>query len=264
MKPLPILISVPHGGNDTPKEITNRVCITPKDLFEDSDAFTREIYGIKNEVVAWLGADIARVFIDLNRAENDLPPNNPDGVVKSTTCHAQPIYSDGFELNAAIIKILLQNYYHPYHTKLQTLIKNHGDIRLALDCHSMEPTGPMIAPDSGEDRPLLCLSNVNGKSAPDAWVQCLAQCFRESFGLKDDDIAINKPFTGGYITRTYGNQPVPWVQVEMNRKLYLSDPWFDKSSLTVDSARLKFLREQLKQGLSKFFTLPILKSGARK
>ncbi|MBA2484100.1 MAG: N-formylglutamate amidohydrolase [Nitrosomonas sp.] len=252
MKPLPILISVPHGGNETPKEIADRVCITPKDLFEDSDAFTKEIYGIKNEVAAWLGADIARVFIDLNRAENDLPPNNPDGVVKSLTCHGQPIYSNGWALKAENIKTLLQKYYQPYHKKLQTLIKNHIDIRLALDCHSMEPTGPKIAPDSGKDRPLLCLSNVNGKSAPDEWMQCLAQCFRESFGLQEGDIAINKPFVGGYITRSYGNHPIPWIQVEMNRKLYLSEPWFNKSSLTVDAPRLKRLREQFKQGLDKF------------
>jgi N-formylglutamate amidohydrolase len=254
MKPLPVLISVPHGGSDTPKEISNQVCITPKDLFEDSDAFTREIYGIKNEVVAWLGADIARVFIDLNRAENDLPPDNPDGVVKSITCHAQPIYLPGSQLETAIIETLLEKYYRPYHTKLQALIKSHDDIQLALDCHSMESTGPRIAPDSGKDRPLLCLGNVNGKSAPNEWIYHLAQCFCESFGLQEEDITVNKPFSGGYITQAYGNQPIPWIQVEMNRKLYLSDPWFDKSDLAVDSARLKLLREQFKQGLSKFFS----------
>lgn len=254
MKLLPVLISVPHGGSDTPKEIANRVCITPKDLFEDSDAYTREIYGIKDEVVAWLGADIARVFIDLNRAENDLPPDNPDGVVKSITCHARPIYSPKSELEAAIIETLLQKHYRPYHTKLQALIKNHDGIQLALDCHSMESTGPRIAPDSGKDRPLLCLGNVNGKSAPNEWIYHLAQCFCESFGLQEEDITVNKPFSGGYITQAYGNQPIPWIQVEMNRKLYLSDPWFDKINLAVDSARLKLLREQFKQGLSKFFT----------
>ena len=44
-----------------------------------------------------------------------------------------------------------------------------------------------------------------------------------------NEISINDPFHGGHITKTYGNKPVPWIQVEMNRDLYLTEPWFDQA-----------------------------------
>ena len=40
MNKLPVLISIPHGGTEIPKEIVDRVCITAKDQFEDGDALT--------------------------------------------------------------------------------------------------------------------------------------------------------------------------------------------------------------------------------
>ena len=86
MSKLPVLISIPHGGSQIPHQISDRVCITLKDQFEDGDALTQDIYGIKNKVLAFVEGNIARAFVDLNRDINDRPPKNPDGVVKSMTC----------------------------------------------------------------------------------------------------------------------------------------------------------------------------------
>ncbi|GJL79845.1 MAG: N-formylglutamate deformylase [Nitrospinaceae bacterium] len=252
MAKLPFLISIPHGGTKTPQEISDRVCITQKDLFEDGDAFTREIYGIRDEVQAFIETDIARAFVDLNRETSDRPPKNPDGIVKTKTCHGQPIYSPGLLLDETIGEELIQKYHDPYHKKIRELLNTHSGIKLGLDCHTMEPVGPPIAPDSGKERPLICLGNNYGKSCSDEWVQKLAECLQEGFHLKAGDVTINEPFAGGYITRKYGNDPVPWIQIEMNRKLYLSNPWFDPKSLTVDPRRLSQLREAFKTGLNLF------------
>ncbi len=248
----PILISIPHGGTKIPHEISDRVCITKKDLFEDGDAFTREIYGIKDEVQALIETDIARAFVDLNRETSDRPPKNPDGIVKSKTCHSQPIYSSQIFQNEPIVESLIQKYYDPYHKKIRDLLSTQSQIQLALDCHTMEAVGPSIAPDRGKERPLICLGNNYGNSCPDEWVQKLAECFQESFSLQEGDVKINEPFAGGYITRKYGNDPVPWIQIEMNRKLYLSDPWFDRKSFTVIPSRLSQLRDAFKTGLNLF------------
>ncbi|MGV7222698.1 MAG: hypothetical protein ACQ9MH_14365 [Nitrospinales bacterium] len=43
MNQLPYLISIPHGGTKIPEEVAGSVCLSKKDLFEDGDAFTREI-----------------------------------------------------------------------------------------------------------------------------------------------------------------------------------------------------------------------------
>jgi formiminoglutamase len=249
MSKLPILISIPHGGTKIPAEISDRVCISKKDLFEDGDAFTREIYGIRDEVQAFVETDIARAFIDLNRETSDRPPHNPDGIIKSKTCHGQPIYSPELFLDEAIIESLIQKYYDPYHNKIRDLLHTEKEIQLALDCHTMEPVGPSISSDEGKERPLLCLGNNYGKSCPDEWVQKLAECFQESFNLKEGEVKINEPFAGGHITRKYGNDPIPWIQIEMNRKLYLSAPWFDNKSFTVNPNRLNQIREAFKTGL---------------
>ena len=111
MSKFPVLISIPHGGRQIPPEISDRVCITPKDQFEDGDALTQDIYGIKNEVLAFVEGNIARAFVDLNRDVNDRPPRNPDGVVKSMTCLGKPIYHSGQELDEDLTKVLLKKYY---------------------------------------------------------------------------------------------------------------------------------------------------------
>lgn len=254
MKRLPVLLSIPHGGTRMPIEISDRVCISKKDLFDDGDAFTRDIYGLKDEVAGYLEGDIARAFVDLNRAKDDLPPKNPDGVVKSKTCRGRPIYNPGQELNYELTNLLLKKYYDPYHKKIRENLDSSNHIKLMLDCHSMEAVGPEISPDPGKERPKICLGSNHGKSCPIELAQKLARCFKTAFGLKKDDVVIDKPFSGGFITRTYGNEPKPCIQIEINRSLYLADPWFDKENLTVISSRLAQLRQYFKNALELFFS----------
>ncbi|MDH3256908.1 MAG: N-formylglutamate amidohydrolase [Nitrospinota bacterium] len=253
MKKHPILISIPHGGTAVPADIRDRVTISAKDQFEDSDAFTQEIYGLGDAVRVQVQTQVARVFVDMNRAADDQPPQNPDGVVKTQTCHGKIIYLPGKELDDAWTRRILETYYLPYHQSISAALAEHADLQLALDCHSMENVAPVISPDPGQPRPLICLGTNHGKSCPPAMADRLAACFREAFGLEGKDVVMNKPFAGGYITRTYGEGSLPWVQVEMNRSLYLSKPWFDAESLTVQPQRLKELNDCFGKTLSLFF-----------
>jgi N-formylglutamate deformylase len=253
MSKLPVLISVPHGGSQIPKEIADRVCITPKDQFEDSDALTQEIYGIKNSVMAFVAGPVARAFVDLNRDIDDRPPKNPDGVIKTMTCLGKPIYHSGQELNDELIELLLKNYYHPYHQSIRTVLDSQKNLKLMLDCHTMEAIGPKLSPDPGKTRPEFCLGSNHGNSCPSEIVQHMAYCLKTAFALKDDAVVIDKPFAGGHITRIYGNQPIPCIQIEMSRKLYLTDPWFDSENLKVSSDRLVQLQKKFLQALNMFF-----------
>ncbi len=253
MSYLPILISIPHGGDLVPSEVIDKVCLSSKDLFEDSDSFTREIYGIKENVMALVETKIARAIIDLNRDVLDRPPKNPDGIIKTRTCHGKAIYRYDDFPGEPLIKKLIQGYYHVYHQKIVDLLAKQPGLQLALDCHSMEAIGPEISPDRGQERPMICLGNNHGESCPNEWAEKLAECFRESFQLGENEVTINQPFAGGFITKKYGNAPLPWIQIEMNRSLYLKQPWFNRETLSVDTARLEELRTSFLGALRKFF-----------
>lgn len=253
MTKLPVFLSIPHGGFHTPEILKGRVFLQQDQIFEDGDASTIDIYNLTGKVAGVVYTDIARVFVDLNRSPDDRPPHNPDGVVKSVTCYEVPVYRKGKELNEQLINTLLSTYYEPYHKKIQKAMQQPG-LELGLDCHSMAETPPPISPDHGKHRPSICLGNVQGNSCSEEMTKKLARCFREAFELASSEIAINRPFSGGYITRTYGNKPVPWIQVEMNRKLYLSKPWFDPQSLSIKAERLKDLNKMFERALTLFFS----------
>lgn len=249
--PLPVIISIPHGGMDIPPELNKRVCLSRRDILFDVDAFTRNIYDLEKLVIAQISTKVARTFVDLNREPDDLPPKNQDGVIKEYTIYRKKIYLDGLAPDKKLIQDLLEKYYYPYHLKLQQysseIFLSKNTVKLALDCHSMANIGPEFSPDKGQKRPLFCLGNVHNSSCGSEIVFRLADCLRKIFDLKETDISLNNPFKGGHITRKYGNKPIPWIQVEMNRVLYLKSPWFDAETLIIDPERLKYLNQKFQE-----------------
>lgn len=252
-KPLPFLISIPHGGELVPPCVQDRVTLTEADVLEDGDAFTAQIYDLGDSVRTVIKADIARAIVDLNRAVTDMPPAHPDGLLKTVTCYRKPVYRKGRFPDPDLVDRLIREHYHPYHD-LICAAANRTDIILALDCHSMAAQAPPIEVEPGRPRPLICLGNAHGQSCPMSHLETLAACFREVFELQPDQVTLNDPFAGGFITRTYGNDPIPWIQIEINRSLYLQPPWYNASTLTISSDRLAELRTLITQTLTRFHT----------
>lgn len=251
---MPVLISIPHGGTKVPVEVKNRVILAQEDLFDDSDPFTIEIFNLKEKVYKVIYTPIARAFVDLNRAPNDLPHRNPDGVIKSHTCYGKKIYQDNSEPNSYLVKQMLDKYYFPYHHRIQKAFEdNYAAIKLSLDCHSMAVNAPAISPDKGTERPMICLGNGFNKTCPQEMIEKMASCFRKVFSLKNDEVTLNKPFAGGYITKTYGSHSSPWIQVELNRKLYLQSPYFCRKSFSVNVNRIRELNQMFQEVLRLFF-----------
>ena len=235
-----------------PVELEGHLSISNKDLFDDSDPFVMELYDLGDKVQRVIKTDIARAFVDLNRSLQDLPPKNLDGLIKSLTCYEKPIYIKGKEPDDSMTNMLIEMYYKPYHRTIQKSI-SELDLQLCLDCHSMASVAPNISPDKNKrKRPKFCLSNNDGQTSSDEMMELLASCLSESFGIKRKDISLNEPFHGGHITKTYGNNPIPWIQVEMNRDLYLHKEWFDDKTLEIDKSRLSELNQMFKEALIKF------------
>jgi formiminoglutamase len=202
---LPFLVSVPHAGLTIPDEVQNICLLTPEEIYDDSDGGATEIYSDLEEVVEiFMSSVVARAIVDLNRATDDF---QKDGVIKTHTCYDVPVYSE-FP-SKKIIERLLSDYYHPYHQKLKKLIHSEN-IKVGIDCHTMAAVGPLIGPDAGEKRPLVCLSNGDG-TCPDEWLHKLAESFQKVF--PDEQVKINEPFKGGYIIRNHSAK-IPWLHQE--------------------------------------------------
>lgn len=258
--PLPVLLSIPHGGTLIPADVRDAFALSEYEWrIEDSDAYARELYDLKDRVAAVVTTEVVRAVVDVNRAPDDLPPANPDGAVKSHTCYGRPVYRNGAPPPAAVAERLLARWHESYHAKLRRLLSAPdaaSRFRLALDCHTMAAMPPLIAPDraASRPRPLVCLGNLHGATCPPDVLKSLADCLRDAWQLSPADIAMNAPFAGGYTLRRHGSgSPVPWVQVEMSRALYLESPWYDPTSGTIDEERLAWLRARFAKALDQYF-----------
>ncbi len=220
---LPLLISVPHAGLTVPDEVAGLSILTPEQVAKDGDVGAAEIFSISDDVEAFVSADVARAFVDLNRAEDD---RGRDGVVKTHTCWNEPVYRS--PLGEKTVERLLHRHYRPYHGRLTALADS--SVRLGIDCHTMAAHGPPVGPDPGRERPWVCLSNGDG-TCPREWIDALARCFARAFGREP---SINTPFKGGYITRTHAAE-MPWVQLEVSRASFLSLK--EKRARVLDAAR---------------------------
>ncbi len=258
----PLLISIPHGGGTVPPEVADIVSITERDIFYDGDALTREIYDFGKRVDATIETPIARAIVDVNRDSDDRTHANPDGVVKTVTTDGTQVYREDMFPDDALIDELLQRYYFPYHEQLGNLLSNRN-IRLALDCHSMLKRSPAASDKPDLPRPLICLSNrgdehgmpVSGRghvTCPPEWIRALAESLGQAFAGVGR-VAMNDPFLGGYISQYhYELRKIPWIQIEINRKLYLNETYFDPELLRVDQRIIRELRERIFDTIVRF------------
>lgn len=222
MNPLPFVLSIPHGGWGTPEEFSPLVIATAEDQKEDIDHLTREIFAQPEGFVAHqLVFETARTFVDLNRVPQNWGENFPDGVVKTLTHLDRPIFSQFPE--DSVIQEVLDRLYHPYHQALAEAVAD-PKVVLLLDCHSMAPYGLGVSPDRpGQPRPLINLGHRGGATAPLWIVECLREIMAEVYELPVEEILIDHPFDGGYITVSHGSRGTSAIQIEFNRAFYLGD-----------------------------------------
>ncbi|MCG6940561.1 MAG: N-formylglutamate amidohydrolase [Thiohalocapsa sp.] len=209
---LPLLISVPHAGLAVPEQVQALNLLTPGQIAADGDEGAAAIYaGLRQWVAHFVTTDIARAFVDLNRAEDDF---RKDGVVKTHTCWDEPIYREPLPL--ATVETLLARWHRPYHRRLSELAGS--GVVLGVDCHTMAAAGPPVGPDTGQPRPEVCIGDGDG-ACPRDWAEHLVDCFRRHF---TGEVTLNRPFSGGYIVRAHAAE-LPWVMIELSRAPFASD-----------------------------------------
>jgi len=185
--------------------------LTHEQIVEDGDEGADEIFNFNDTVESYVTTDIARAFIDINRAPDDI---RDDGVVKTKTCMNAPIYNA--PLPEMLINKVIAKYHTPYHERLTALSRN---VAAGIDCHTMFATSPPNSAVPGIPRPHICLGNGDG-TCPVNWIEEMANCFRKQFG--ETNVLINDPFSGGYIIRKHFSE-IPWIQIEVSRGQFMTN-----------------------------------------
>jgi len=231
---LPIIISIPHSGTNYSRDFLKNILLSKKELEYSEDNYVDKILDkTLNNNFSFVKANFPRSFIDVNRNPLEIDPlmlsspipkfseansiksRNGIGVIHRVSYNGNEIY-DRLLTRREVINRLLSHYF-PYHKTLKMLIKkikrNYKDI-LVLDFHSM----PSKFLDNNID---IVLGNNYNLSSNKLFSSKIIKFFKSN----QYSLSINNPYSGGYITKYYGN-PIDGVnvlQIEINRSLYMNE-----------------------------------------
>ena len=230
-----VIFASPHSGRCYPDWFLAESRLDPLQLRSSEDAFVdRLIRPALEHGAVVLTARVPRCVVDLNRGPEEIDPlvvaggspaaMNPRitaglGVIprvvsQGKAIHHRPIPRD--EADQRIARL-----WHPYHRALSGLIAEavaRFGGALLIDMHSMPRDALVHLPSP---RPDLVLGDRNGASASARISAEVAEAVAgEGFRLRR-----NSPFSGAYITATYGRprENVHVVQLELDRSLYMDE-----------------------------------------
>jgi len=226
---IPILISVPHCGNEIPAEIANSIKEEFRTTQPDTDWLVHDLYSFAAEIGATLvHARFSRYVIDLNR--------DPDGgalysdgrkettLIPKVTFAGETICS-GPSPDAAETTRRLREYYTPYYDFLEHTLaemrRSHQNV-IFLDAHSIKRLVESISVNPFPD---LILGSKDGSSADKRLVQTALDCLAAG---NQYGVTHNTPFKGGHLTRHFGRpaEGIHALQLEMAQDIYLAEKPF--------------------------------------
>ena len=230
----PLLISLPHDGENLPVEVMARLTPDARRL-PDTDWHVGRLYDFARE----LGASIlrphySRYLVDLNRPPDDLslyPGQNTTGLCPAIRFDGQPLYIGGEAPTPEEVADRVDRYWRPYHAalrmELDRLREKHGHVVL-WDGHSIRSVVPYLFDGRLPD---FNLGTANGASCSPALQQALEAVLAAQ---GEYSWVANGRFKGGYITRHFGRpqEGIDAVQLELAQCNYM-----DEDSFAYDGAR---------------------------
>jgi len=236
MPVFPVVLSVPHAGQDYPEALLADAAVPAERLrlLEDRHADKLIMALLERDATA-IVAHRARAWLDLNRDPRELDsgmiaglPSTQNlittrskgglGLIPRRLGNSGELWRRKF--SASEISQRIAGHHQPYHAAISAALSNAHQrfgIAILLDCHSMPP----IRATGGGTSPIIVIGDRFGQSAGSTFTDCVeAVARRHGLGL-----ARNAPYAGGYSLDRHGRPPrgVHAIQVEIDRSLYLDE-----------------------------------------
>lgn len=233
----PLVFNSAHSGRIYPERFLAMTRLDHLSIRQSEDAWVDELFARAPHLGAlMLRAHFPRAYLDVNREPWELDPTmfveplsdrfnttSPRvaaglGTLARVVAENKPIYRDRLTIEDARMRI--EGIYHPYHAALQKLLSEAlaaFGVALLIDCHSM----PRITRSNDKAAPDIVLGDRYGTTCAPGLVDLVETVFA-SAGLK---VARNRPYAGGFATRTYGRPQhgVHALQIEISRHLYMNE-----------------------------------------
>ncbi|MDP2587464.1 MAG: N-formylglutamate amidohydrolase [bacterium] len=213
----PLIISLPHSGTWIP-DITKAHLEHSRLLLLDTDLLTDQIFEPATRIGSSIKTSANPYVVNCNRGfTKPTLPLIPNQLLSGTATLLHP-YTKAEQTH------ILSTYYQAYHKSLQQLIrqarKNFG-FALVIDGHGMGRTGAVHTKDPGGMRPDMAIGDNFSRAANTSISQALS-AHLEASGYRP---AYNKPYSGGHITRAYGDPKnrIYVVQIELAKDLYMRE-----------------------------------------
>lgn len=221
----PLLISMPHTGAHLPPELAARLSPQARQV-PDTDWHINRLYAFARDLGAsTLAATHSRYVIDLNRPPDGAslyPGQSVTGLCPIDSFDDEPLYARGDAPDAAEIAARRAAVWSPYHAllraELERIRSRHG-LALLWDAHSIRSVLPRFFHGRLPD---LNLGTAQGRSCDPAMARALLAIAEAASGYT---AVLDGRFTGGYITRHYGQpaQGVHAVQLELTQCSYMQE-----------------------------------------
>ncbi len=240
----PLVFNSAHSGRDYPARFLAMTRLDHLSIRQSEDAFVDELFQRAPHLGAPLiRAHFPRAYLDVNREPWELDPTmfveplserfnttSPRvaaglGTLARVVAENKPIYRERLTLDDARMRI--EGIYQPYHATMQRLLTEaYGAFGVAvlIDCHSM----PRLSRSGDRLGPDVVLGDRYGTTCAPILAD-LAEMVFAGAGLR---VARNRPYAGGFCTRTYGRPQhgVHALQIELSRHLYMNEVTLEKNA----------------------------------
>ena len=218
---IPIIASLPHSGTYIPYDVRRQFSNYKGPVLTPIDWHLEKLYDFLPGLgVTTLQATHSRYVVNLNRGpDSPLFGPEPTSAVPDATCSGRLLYNETPAQDA--VEDRIKRYYTPYHRRLKKLLQRTSEYfgyAYLLDLHSYY-RGPAVD---------VCLGNVDETTCSEALIGGFEKAFREHYF----SVTRNDKWTGGYITRYYGNmENIETLQIELRFPSYLEGDTFGEEEL---------------------------------